>query len=178
MLISLNPYFFSSSGIVVQSSILIGTGFLDDGVYLSYTNCMASKSFSSFMATNVWFQKNATVPPFFKGEGSASTCMADVPLAFFGFICVMLLLSNLKQKKGVMVIPAGLALFFCAFTKAEGLYYSLIFMFSVFVASFVEDKSSRGVLLKHTVLMAGVLTVLYMPWLIFYSPKHLCTIWI
>jgi hypothetical protein len=109
----------------------------------------------------------ATCPPYFYGEGSASTCMADVPLAFFCFMCVVLLLRLVKQTQGAMIVPVAMVAFFCAFTKSEGAYYALIVMFSWLVAAILDKDFPRREVVRCAVAMAAIFILLYMPWAVF-----------
>jgi len=123
-----------------------------------YVSVLGASLFTAFLAT---------IPPYFYGEGSASTCMVDVPLAFFCFVCVVMLFSCLKQKKSGPVIPVAMVLFFCAFAKSEGVYYALIVMFCWFIASLFDKDVHRAGLLKGAGSMGLLFILLYMPWVIF-----------
>ncbi|MDY6952649.1 MAG: hypothetical protein SWE60_14150, partial [Thermodesulfobacteriota bacterium] len=123
-----------------------------------YVSVSGALLFTSFLAT---------CPPYFYGEGSASTCMADVPLAFFCFICVVLLLNSVKQRTTAMVLPAAVVAFFCAFTKSEGVYYALIVMSCWLLAATVDKDFQRRQILKGAWAMAAIFLLLYAPWAVF-----------
>jgi len=110
----------------------------------------------------------ATIPVFLRGEGSANTCMADVPLTFYCFIVVTLFLSN--PTRTMIAIATGIVLFFVAFTKQEGLCYGLFYILSYAIAMRITEKTSASKIFgRHLMIAAMVFIILYCPWLIYRS---------
>ena len=102
----------------------------------------------------------ATIPGFLRGPGSANACMADTPLAFYLFISVILFLIYLRQETAHIVVTA-LILFFCAFTKLEGLYYSLFLILSLAVTAVMKS------IFSYLAKLSTAFILLCLPWLIF-----------
>ncbi len=111
----------------------------------------------------------STVPIFLLGGSSAATCLANVPLAFYCLAAVLFLMEYLQQRRVEIIVPAGLVLFFCAFTKLEGLYYAAIFTIGFAGSIIIFDKNRRRQepFLQHLFLLIGTFIVLYLPWLWF-----------
>lgn len=104
---------------------------------------------------------------FLVTEGSAYTSMADLPLAFHAMTAVIFLLCYLRNRNSLLLAAGAILLSYCAFTKLEGFYFSVIVMLSLAAATLVMDgkPSLRAVL--QLLMLAGVFLALYLPWALF-----------
>lgn len=131
----------------------------------------ATSSFSAIVFTALL----VTIPQLLINEGSATTMMADVPLALYVTIAVIFLLHYIQQRTVHLLVPMGLILFFCAFTKLEGFVYGCVLIASLFILC-IKGKNTRYQFLTHDLPMLILSFVIpYIPWCIFrhtYIPYH------
>ncbi len=108
-----------------------------------------------------------TIPGLLRGEGSATTAMADVPIAFYLLIAIIFCLNYLRNRNGFLLVPLGLVLFFCSFTKFEGLFYSLIIILSFLTIILFEKRKCDIFLKKHFPALLCSFLLPYLFWLWF-----------
>lgn len=117
----------------------------------------------------------STIPLFLTNEGSATTMMADVPLALYVTLAVICLLHYIRQRNISLILPTGLILFFCAFTKLEGFVYTGILLFCLFCLYRKETNMRYQFLTQDLPLFILSFILPYIPWFVFrhsYIPYH------
>jgi len=142
-------------------------------IALALYDYLQSKT-SSFSAT-LFTAFLVTIPQFLLHEGSATTMMTDVPLSFYITIAVIFLLQYIQRTNIQILLPTGLLLFFCAFTKLEGFVYGLLLIFSLLLL-FIKEKNTRyQFFTRELPILAASFILPYIPWLLFrhiYIPYH------
>ncbi len=103
----------------------------------------------------------SAIPRFLMGGGSALVCAANIPLAFYCFILLIFITVSLKERKPEFIPALALVLYFCAFTKLEGLFYGMILLSGSTL--FIR----RPFFLRDFVRMLIIFGALYAPWFIF-----------
>ena len=146
--------------------LMLVVAFFD--VVRRYCSLYYSLFFTAFLSTLSGFYITFNQSKHFKlADGSAYTCMADLPLAFYSLIAVILLLSYFKKRKFPILCAGSFVLFFCSFTKLEGFYYSIIFVLSLVILILFHDKKRAYLFIRPLLSIALIFAILILPWILF-----------